>query len=314
MIVEQRRGGYVETVHPVSARAVVDGRLEAAWGPEVETFWRSGSKPFQLLNSLAHLPPASVAGLAPEDLAIGASSHSGQPVHVARVAGLLGRFGLSEAGLRCGAHWPMHEPSARALASGGGTCGVLHSNCSGKHTFMLAACQARGWDPDYRPIAHPLQQGNLALIGEWMEHTPQHAVDGCSIPTFRAPLTAMARAWARLAAAMATAPTELAGRIGRAMHLHPELTSGDERLDLAVVRGARAELAVKIGAEGLFCVAWPARRLGLVVKVHTGNADALAVAVRALLESIEPGVLPGPWGWESVGNVAGLTVGDRRVV
>lgn len=310
-VVEQTRGGQVETVHPVSA--VLASPTTRLWstGPDLGSFWRSGNKPFQLMNSLSNLPPEVVSALDPRDLALGASSHSGQERHVRRVAELLGRFGLDATGLRCGAHWPMHEESARALAARGETCSVLHSNCSGKHTFMLAASHARGWDLDYRSIDHPLQQGNLARMTEWMDHAPTHAVDGCSIPTFYAPISAMARAWARLAAAMADTPDTPAGRIGWAMHQHPEYMSGDERLDLIVVQSARRRLTVKIGAEGLFCIALPDERLGLVVKVHTGNTDALATAVHALLEEHFPGTLPEAWSWNVVRNIAGLEVGAR---
>jgi L-asparaginase II len=311
-LVEQRRAGRVETVHPASAVLATPDGVTWSAGDDLATYWRSGCKPFQLVNSLENLPAGVVSALEPEDLAIGASSHSGQPRHVERVAALLTRFGLDPASLRCGAHWPMHEPSARALAAEGRTCTTLHSNCSGKHTFMLAACAARGWDPDYRPIAHPLQQGNRDGLAGWMGHVPEDGVDGCSIPTFHAPLSAMARAFARLAAAMAD-HDGLAGRVGWAMNAHPEYTSGDDRLDLAVVRGATRPLAVKVGAEGLFCIAIPEERAGLVVKVHTGNADALAVAVRSVLETHWPGILPGEWRWDVVKNVAGAVVGDRRV-
>lgn len=306
------RGGLAETAHPVSAALVRGDRVEWSVGPDIEGFWRSSSKPMQLLTSLEALPADAVAALADEDLAIGAASHSGQPVHVARVAAVLDRFGLDEADLRCGAHWPMHEASARALAVQAGACRAIHNNCSGKHAFMLAAARARGWSPDYLPLAHPLQQANLARIAEWMAHLPPTAVDGCGVPTFHGPLSAMARAWGRLAAAMADGDG-LAGRIGWAMHRHPELVSGEDRLDLAVVRGAREPLAVKIGAEGLFCIARPAARQALAVKVHTGNGDALAVAVRAVLDAVAPGLLaPEAWPWATVRNVAGLAVGERR--
>lgn len=285
-----------------------------ATGPDLASFWRSGCKPMQLITSLEQLPPALVAALDDEDLAVGAASHSGQPVHVERVTALLARFGLDEAGLRCGAHWPMHEPSTHALLRVGQPCRAIHNNCSGKHTFMLAAATARGWDPDYLPLAHPLQQANLARLTAWMEHLPGTAVDGCGVPTFHAPLSAQARAFSRLAEAMATGEG-LAARVGQAMARHPLYTSGEGRLDLRVVQGSTEPLAVKVGAEGLFCIARPDRRQGIAVKVHTGNGDALAVAVRAVLDEVAPGLLaPVDWPFAEVRNVVGRVVGERRAV
>lgn len=323
LTIEHRRGAYVETFHPVSVRVLGPAGDEVfAAGPDLASFWRSSSKPFQLVTSLAHLPPDVVAALDEADLAVGAASHSGQPEHVARVRALLARFGLDESGLRCGAHPPMHEASARAGWRAGVEPTAIHNNCSGKHTFMLAAATARGWSADYLPLAHPLQAANHDRLTALMGLRPPAAVDGCGVPTFHAPLSAMARAWAALAGAMGSpaAPALSAGtdaallaRVGWAMARHPELVSGDGRLDLAVVRGASAPLAVKVGAEGLFCIALPGEA-GLAVKVHTGNQDALAVAVRAVLDRLRPGLLTGAWPWATVTNVVGREVGDRVAV
>ena len=306
--VEFVRNDLVETVHPVSAVLVECGETRWAIGEDVSSFWRSASKPFQLLGSLDALPAAAVAALDDKDLALGAASHNGEPGHTERVASLLARFELDESGLQCGAHLPMHEPTARAVA----TPQLLHSNCSGKHSFMLAACVAQGLDPDYRPLAHPLQAQNHACLDALAGHHHQTGVDGCSIPTFFAPLSAQARAWSELAVAMRNADSRL-GRIGRAMQQEPWWMSGTGRLDLAVVERAPVPMAVKIGAEGLFCVAIPSAGAGVAVKVHSGNTDALAVAVRAVLAELGfP--LGGPWPWSTVHNIRGAEVGARRAV
>jgi len=303
--VEHRRNGLVETIHPVSVRVWQPGAPLLGGGPDVASFWRSASKPFQLWASLSELDAGVVAALTERELAVGAASHNGEAGHVAVVEALLGRFGLEAGGLQCGAHLPAHEPTARATP----TALPVHNNCSGKHTFMLAASTARGWDPDYRALTHPLQASVHRRVDELAGVHHGTGVDGCSVPTFHAPLSAQARAWAALAAAMADGDA-LLGRIGWAMHHAPWFMSGTDRLDLAVVQGASEPLAAKIGAEGLFCVALPRRRLGVAVKVHTGNTDALAVAVRAVLAELGVG-MAGEWPWACVRNVRGVEVGER---
>jgi L-asparaginase II len=187
----------------------------------------------------------------------------------------------------------------------------LHNNCSGKHTFMLAACAAQHWARDYRPLEHPLQQKNRALLESLGGAKLGVGVDGCSVPTFFAPLSAMARTWAALASAVKRDDGVL-GRIGHAMHAQPFFVSGSERLDLLVTQRASEPLTVKVGAEGLFCVARLTRGQGLAVKVHSGNADALAVAVKHVLDAV--GVrLSGDWPWTQVRNVRDVVVGERRV-
>ncbi len=321
MHIEQRRGGLTETLHPVSAALWADGAVRWSVGPDIASFWRSGCKALQLTSSLNNLPAEIVAGLTEQELAIGAASHSAEPLHVERVVGLLDRFGLTEADLRCGAHRPMHEPSARALERKGEKPSQLHNNCSGKHTFMRAAARYSGWPADYRDPDHPLQRENLARMTEWMGEAPAVAVDGCGVPSFHGRLSAMARAVARLAEEMGTRAvpgTGTTARIGWAMHRNPRFMSGEGRLDLLVVEGATEPLTVKVGAEGLFTIALPDRQAGLVVKCHTGNDAALAVAVAAVLDRVYPGILRadavGGWSWGTVLNVVGVRVGDRRAV
>lgn len=298
------RDGLFEAEHAASACLVEGDRVRWQVGVDIASFWRSACKPMQLATALECLPGIDFGD---EELAVGAASHSGQRAHLEVVARLLSRLDLSPEGLQCGAHSPMHEPTAREV----GKPTVLHNNCSGKHTFMLAASRAQGWDPDYRSPDHPLQRRNRARLDEWAGVTHRVAVDGCSVPTFHAPLSGQARAWARLAAEMAEATP--AGRIGLAMSRQPFFMSGDGRLDLAVVTGARERLAVKVGAEGLFCIARPAARQGIAVKVHTGNDAALAVAVKAVLAEL--GVpLDGPWPWAEVRNVRKVLVGERVAI
>ncbi|MFO0598831.1 MAG: asparaginase [Myxococcaceae bacterium] len=305
-VVECTRGGHREAVHPFSAVMVEGNAVRWQRGDDVGTFWRSASKPFQLVTSLSQLPAATVEALDERALAVGAASHSGQEEHVALVRSLLTRFGLDESQLQCGAHPPVHEASARAVREPT----PIHNNCSGKHTFMLAACAAQGWPLDYRAVEHPLQRANRARLDELGGARHEVAIDGCSVPTFFAPLSTMARAWAALAESCGDAAS-LLGRVGRAMHRQPFFVSGADRLDLLVTERASEPLTVKVGAEGLFCIARHQARQGIAVKMHSGNADALAVAVRHVLSTLGVSLGPLDWPWATVRNVRQVAVGER---
>jgi L-asparaginase II len=307
VIVECTRGGHRESVHPFSAVMVEGGEVGWAIGADVGTYWRSASKPFQLTTALECLGTLA-DDLPDEAIAIGAASHSAQPEHVAVVETLLRRFGLEDGQLQCGAHPPMHGPTAKALV----TATSVHNNCSGKHTFMLAACKAMGWPLDYRPVSHPLQVRNRDRLDELGRFAHEVALDGCSVPTFFAPLSSMARAWSALSEVL-DQPTSTLGRVGRAMNRQPFFVSGADRLDLAVTTSASEVLTVKMGAEGLICIARPSRKQGVAVKVHSGNPDALAVSVKHVLSELGV-MLSGDWSWNVVKNVRGVDVGERRVV
>ena len=122
---------------------------------------RSANKPLQLVGMLR-----AGLDLPPPDLAVCASSHSGEPAHVRRVRDLLDRrrHPGDRAGLPAGAAARRGGGPAAVLRSGGGPERVT-MNCSGKHTAMLLTCVARGWplagyaDPD-----HPLQVAIRAAV------------------------------------------------------------------------------------------------------------------------------------------------------
>jgi L-asparaginase II len=305
--VVQHRGRFVESRHPFSVACARAGGEVTLAGPALATTFRSASKPFQLATSL------EVLGLPDVDeawLAVGAASHNAEPRHVALVEAILARFGVEAAGLRCGAHAPVHVPSAEAVLRAGGACSALHNNCSGKHAFMLAAARHAGWAEDYRPLSHPLQQRVLERLRGWAGEVTGTATDGCGVPTFYLPLEAVARSWRAVAEAM-RAQDAVLGRIGWAMARHPELTSGEGRLDLDVVRHAREPLAVKVGAMGLFCMALPERGLALSVKVEPGTNEALPAAVAWALAHFAKGSFAPPEDWThlQVRNVVGDVVG-----
>lgn len=318
MYVLQLRGGLLETRHSVSAVALHHGQAAPTWstGDPAFSTWRSAAKPLQLWVSLEAL--GDPAGLDDQHLATGASSHSGQDRHLAQVRRILDHFGLDEALLQCGAEPPVHRPSAQALVRAGQQPLPIHSDCSGKHAFMLAACRARGWPTDsYLDPAHPLHQRVLQVARAWAGEAPALATDGCGVPTLWLSLAGMARAWARQAAAMADPQLDpRLHRIGQAMAAHPDLTSGAGRIDLAVARRAAEPFVGKIGARGVFCIALPQRGLGVAIKVADGDEDALAVAIPAVLDHVAPGCMaPDPqWPPATMRNVAGRAVGTRVAV
>ncbi|MFT3921638.1 MAG: asparaginase [Myxococcales bacterium] len=312
LTIEQRRGFAVEGEHPVDA-CLSDGHgLVVQVGEDRLTTFRSAAKPFQLETSLALLTPAQRVMLTSRDLALGAASHHGEPFHVAQVRDLLSRLGRTPEHLYCGVHAPSDQASARALFASGAEPSVLHNNCSGKHSFMAAACAAHGFAQDYRGPEHPLQQQVLETLQARTDGAVAGSVvDGCGIPCFVLPLSAMALAWARVAHAMRDDPEPHGlGAIGRAMLEHPRLMSGTHAFDgfLAEQTGVVA----KVGAQGLLCVALPKQGLGLALRARSGSDAVRPQAALSLLERFVPEALPAavPSEYTGVFNLVGQHVGD----
>ena len=327
LVVEQRRGFAVEGRHEIDAVACdASGRITALVGEDAVTTFRSAAKPFQLEESLAALDPALRARLSSEDLAIGAASHHGEAMHVQQVAQLLSKLDRNPAHLYCGAHAPSHAASAQALYAAGAEPSVLHNNCSGKHSFMAAACATQGWDANYLAPTHPLQQRILTRMNERAGGSVQGVeIDGCGLPCFVLPLSGMARAWAQVAVAMtmtmggvggvggggsAQAGDESLGAIGRAMHQHPLLMSGSEAFDGWLTQSTSA--LAKVGAQGLLCAALPEQGLGLAIKIRSGADAVRPVAAWTLLREWFASTMGEelPERFSAVKNVVGKAVGD----
>ena len=152
-------------------------------------------------------------------------------------------------------------------------------NCSGKHAAMLTTCVRAGWPTaGYESPDHPLQREIAAavseLTGEPIAHT---GIDGCGTPLFAFSLTALSRAFGRVAAAE-SGPAQ---QVAAAMRAHPWLVAGTGREDTELMSAVDGLLA-KGGAEGVQAFALP-DGFATAMKIDDGNKRACApLAVEAL--------------------------------
>lgn len=266
-VVEVVRSGLVESVHLATVVVLApDGSLvHAAGDPDAPVLPRSANKPLQAVGMLR-------AGLtlAPPDLAVAASSHSGETAHVRRVRDLLTRHRIAESALVCPPALPLGEEAAQAVLRAGGGPARPYMNCSGKHTAMVLTCLANGWPvPGYADPAHPLQVAIRAAVEDLAGPVTAVAVDGCGAPLLGLSLTHLARGFGRLVAAPDGGPERA---VADAMRAYPELVGGAGRDVTALLAGVPGVLA-KDGAEGLYAAALPSGA-AVAVKVADGAARA----------------------------------------
>jgi len=208
---------------------------------------------------------------------------------VEAVRSLLAKAGLDESYLACGAHWPISEEASRELIRVGRHPQAIHNNCSGKHAGMLAACIHLDFDPrGYARPEHPLQSLIARLISETCGialDQSRMGIDGCSVPTWAAPLRALARGFARLGTGegLTGERARAAKRLVAACFASPVMVAGEGRFDTLVMSKLAPSVFVKGGAEGVHCAALPGLALGVAVKVDDG---AKRGAERALAETI----------------------------
>ncbi len=289
-IAEIFRAGEVESRHS-GAFVVADtaGRIVLSGGdPERRIYPRSAIKALQALP-LVMSGTADRFGLTGAELALACASHCGAPIHAATAAGMLARAGRDAGCLECGAHWPSSSTAARNLAAAGERPSPLHNNCSGKHAGFVCTAIAAGHDPaGYVRPDHPAMRDVTLAVGavtgtDLLAQSP--GVDGCSIPTFRIELRALAAGFARFGTGTGLPEgfAEAARRLREAVAANPEMISGAGRFDTVVTAALGRSAFVKVGAEGVYCGALPALGLGFALKCDDGAARAAEAATAALL-------------------------------
>jgi L-asparaginase II len=293
ILVDVARGPLVESQH-AGALAVCDARggVVIALGDVGRgVFPRSAVKALQALP-LIETGAADRYGLTDAEISLACASHLGEPAHVATARGMLEKAGRDEPCLECGAHWPGGEEAAHALAARGEKPSQLHNNCSGKHAgFICTACAEREEPSGYVRPVHKVQRRIRAALeeiaGVAMDERAM-AVDGCSIPTYATPLSALARAFARFGSGETFDPTRAAAarRIRAAVAAEPFMVRGTGRFDTVAMGALGERVFVKTGAEGVYCGAVPERGLGVALKCADGRAAeaAMACVIGALLD------------------------------
>jgi L-asparaginase II len=211
-------------------------------------------------------------------------------------SGAADAFGLDadESSLACGAHWPVSERTTRELLRDGRRPQAIHNNCSGKHAGMLATAVHLGLDPSgYEQPDHGVQVRIARILSETcgVRVDQDHiGVDGCSVPTFALPLSALARGFARLGTGKGLAPARAnaAQRLIRSCFASPVLVAGEERFDTIVLRGLARSAFVKGGAEGVHCAVLPELGLGIALKIDDGTKRGAERALGEVLAALLP--------------------------
>jgi L-asparaginase II len=323
LLAEVTRGSVVESRHYGHVVVVESsGRvLFSAGDPEHPTYPRSALKPLQALAGIAKGTDLRF-GFSEAEIAVICASHAAEPRHREAVARILEKIGAVEADLHCGPHAVPHIPSRNELIFAGKEPTPIYSNCSGKHSGMLALARmldaplAGYWEAD-----HPVQREVQRVLAEASDtnlETLTWGVDGCGVPTYLLPLRELALGFARLAKAETLGEDAEAGaRIVRAMNAEPEMVRGEGGFDSVLMRALPGETLSKGGAEGCQAIGIVGRGIGIAIKVEDGGARPLAPLALSLLRRMEalPGAIPEKLGallQPVVRNTRGEAVGEVR--
>jgi len=287
VLVRQVRNGIEESVHRGDiVEADVNGRLIRQLGdPDRLVTLRSTVKPFGVV-ALIEAGGIEAFDLEPAELAIMASSHSGEDFHVRTIQGVFRRAGVSQAMLACGNDgMPLDALTAARLARDGEKASPIRHMCSGQHAVTLLLSRLKGWELEtYWQPQHPAQAAYRSAVARAYGTIPEKlrtAIDGCGVETYAFPLRQVAQAYALLADPAAVAAKDprsaLTGpltRIRDAMLANPEMIGGrHDRLDTSLMKAAEGRVISKAGMEALRGLAiLPGARVGTQGKGASGMA------------------------------------------
>ena len=283
ILVEVTRGDLVESRHR-GAVAIADASGKLVWScgdVERPIYPRSAVKMLQALI-LVESGAADAFGLGEEELALACASHSGEAFHVEAVRAWLGRIGLDEDALACGA----------PVGADGRPLTRAHHNCSGKHAGFLTDARHLGVETrGYERPDHPVQRRVLAAMAEMAGVDPAHmpvAVDGCTAPAVALPLRALATAVARIADTSCLAPDRAAAarRLDAAVKAKPLYVAGTGRACTALIQAGAGAVSAKTGAEGVFVAAVSSLGIGVALKVDDGATRGAETAIAAVLAAL----------------------------
>jgi L-asparaginase II len=316
VLVRQLRNGIEESVHRGDIVEVdASGRLLRGLGdPDRIVTLRSTVKPFGVV-ALIEAGGVEAFDLEPPEIAILASSHSGEDFHVRTLQGVFRRAGISQALLACGSEgMPLDPLTAARLARDGEKAGPIRHMCSGQHAVSLLLSRLKDWDLEtYWQPDHPSQAAYRSAVARAYGTTAERlvtAIDGCGVETYAFPLREVAQAYAFLADPGALpkrdARTSLAPAltiVRDAMLANPEMVAGrHDRLDTSMMKAVEGRIVSKSGMEALRAIAiLPGPRVGTVldgasgmaVKIEDGDGydrATWAVSVEAMQQA---GVLDG---------------------
>jgi L-asparaginase II len=289
LVVEVMRGPVVESLHQVMAVTVRDNGavFDYAGNPQFLTLPRSSIKMLQALP-LLESGAAEKFDLDAKMIALACASHRGEKDHLAVLAKWFEKVGQNESCLYCGPHFPSNEAAAHDLIRRGSKPTSIHNNCSGKHLGMVTTCLHLNESiQGYEKYEHNVQKRLRKVLTETMkvDHSKVvHATDGCGIPTYGVPLTAIAVGMSALINPKEATPRKLASqKILAAVKENPFYLSGSDNFTTAVIEKTQGRSIIKVGAEGVFAGVLPEKGMAFAVKAADGSARAAQVATAYLL-------------------------------
>ena len=291
VLVREYRSDLLECVHSGHIAIVGEGgELKGYAGdPGFVSFTRSSAKPLQAIPGIRG-GIVEHYGLTPEEIALMTASHRGESYHISTLESISSKIGIDENHMICATSYPLDYSSREKAIRGLGKRKFYH-NCAGKHMGILSYSKLKGLPlEEYSQPEQTVQREIIDTIAYMANVAPESiglGTDGCGLPVFALPLTALATAYLRLACPdlIGDEPTRKAvTTITTAMNAHPEMVSGYGRLDSILMEDDN--IIAKGGFKGVYCFGLRRERLGIAFKILDGSEEEWGLIVQSILNQL----------------------------
>ena len=291
ILVREYRAELIECVHSGHIAIVGEGGTLKGYAgdPGFVSFTRSAAKPLQAIPGIRG-GIAEHYQLTQAEVALMTASHRGESYHLSTLESISSKIGIGEESMICATSYPLDEQSREQAIRGFDKRKFFH-NCSGKHLGILSYSQLKDFPlENYADKEHPVQREIINTLAYMADVAPESiglGTDGCGLPVFALPLTALAGAYLKLACPNLIgdeATRRAVTTITSAMHAHPEMVSGYERLDSILLTDDN--IIAKGGFKGVYCFGLRRERLGIAFKVLDGSEEEWGLIVQSILKQI----------------------------
>ncbi len=285
------RNGLLECVHHGFVCVVGEKGIVSSVGESNFTcYYRSASKAIQALPVVRRKLNEKY-GLTDEETAIISGSHMGDEEHVRVLESIMKKADISEETLIMLPTYPVRRDSRDALLRKNKPPRKIYHNCAGKHMGMILLARELG-EPEqsYWVVKSKTQSEILSTIATLcsVELDQIHVgVDGCGVPTYAVPFSAIALSYMRLLRPENITDDSLAQTVQESvakLRAYPNMVSGYDT-PCSTLTGYEDTLG-KAGALGVYAMSIKSLGLGIVVKILDGSQEEFGRCAVSVLEKL----------------------------
>tara|TARA_S200000501_G_C20785928_1_gene727195 strand:+ start:414 stop:1349 length:936 start_codon:yes stop_codon:yes gene_type:complete len=269
------RDGFVESSHEVCVYS--NSKISNDY-----FFPRSAVKPMQVMPLLIEASKQNVE-FNLKEIALFASSHSGQSEHTDFIDSVANKFFINLENLECGPQRPFHEETADLLVRQGKNFTNLHNNCSGKHLSMLIFSKLLGEDQnEYCQLSHKTQEVIKNYFIEIFDTKDiGFGIDGCGLPAIKLKVSNFLNSIQKM---QDSNNSKIWNNVFKAYMQYPIIIGGEQRTDTNIIINSKQDLMAKSGAEGVLFVS--NNNESLVFNCKDGSKRGVDLAATSYLHKI----------------------------